>query len=258
MLVALAATSCTGTPESATRATLTARPATATTTPWSRAEAAAALGPAMAVSLPTETGGRPVPLLVLLHGAGGRGQFLLDRVVAATGRSPAVIIAPNSGGRTWDFLDRGPGTMFELLEGRASEGSFGPDVAAIDKALTTVMGHVAIDATRITIAGFSDGATYALALGLANGELFSRVLAFSPGFVPAIDAAGQPAVFVVHGRADRVFPIDRTGRRVATTLQHRGYEVRVREFDGGHELTDSTVREGVAWAIADREPRRLP
>lgn len=34
-------------------------------------------------------------------------------------------------------------------------------------------------------AGFSDGASYALSLGLPNGNLFSHIVAFSPGFMRA-------------------------------------------------------------------------
>jgi phospholipase/carboxylesterase len=122
-----------------------------------------------------------------------------------------------------------------------------------------VFQNIAIDPDRVAMAGFSDGATYALALGLANGGVFSRVAALTPGFLPAIEPAGTPRVFVAHGRADKVFPIDRCGRRFATLLRGRGHEVTLREFDG-HEITDTVAREAVAWAIAGRPGvhRRCP
>jgi len=38
--------------------------------------------------------------------------------------------------------------------------------------------------TQITCnRGFSDGASYALSVGITNGDLFTHVIAFSPGFV---------------------------------------------------------------------------
>jgi poly(3-hydroxybutyrate) depolymerase len=40
-----------------------------------------------------------------------------------------------------------------------------------------------VDPQRICVSGFSDGASYALSLGLANGDLFTHVAAFSPGFM---------------------------------------------------------------------------
>ena len=42
-------------------------------------------------------------------------------------------------------------------------------------------GAALIDPSRIAMAGFSDGASYSLSVGLANGDLFSAVFGFSPG-----------------------------------------------------------------------------
>lgn len=53
-----------------------------------------------------------------------------------------------------------------------------------------------------TIAGFSDGPSYALSLGLANGDVFDSVIAFSPGFQVAESAGGRPGLFVSHGTED--------------------------------------------------------
>lgn len=53
----------------------------------------------------------------------------------------------------------------------------------IDSALASVFRRCNVDAGRIIIAGFPDGASFALPLGLVNGDLFRKVVAFSPGFV---------------------------------------------------------------------------
>lgn len=190
-------------------------------------------------------------MIVLLHGAGGRGRRILDRLLAATGRPPAVVVAPNSHGPTWDALVRQPTSILEAIDGPEAR-SFGPDVVALDRALDRVFLNVPVDPARIAIVGFSDGASYALALGLANGGLFSRVVALTPGFIPSVEPAGTPSVFVAHGRGDRVFPIDRCGRRVATLLRGRGHEVTLREFDGGHDIDESIAREALAWVIGVR------
>jgi predicted esterase len=72
----------------------------------------------------------------------------------------------DSRGQTWDGI----------------RGGFGPDVDFLDGALEKVFGMVAVDPNRLALGGFSDGATYALSLGLVNGDLFPRIVAFSPGF----------------------------------------------------------------------------
>ena len=67
---------------------------------------------------------------------------------------------------------------------------------------------VAIDARRVAIAGFSDGASYALSVGLANGDLFTHVIAYSPGTVAPPSLRGDPSLFITHGIRDR---FDRNG-----------------------------------------------
>ena len=52
-----------------------------------------------------------------------------------------------------------------------------------DEALVRVFATYPVDPTHLAISGFSDGASYALSLGLANADLFTHIVAFSPGFV---------------------------------------------------------------------------
>ena len=87
----------------------------------------------------------------------------------------------------------------------------------------------------------------ALSVGLANGQLFTGVLAFSPGFDGTPDTRGKPRVFVSHGIADDVLPIDRCSRRIVSRLKRLGYAVTYREFDGPHLLPEPVAREAFAW-----------
>lgn len=98
-------------------------------------------------------------------------------------------------------------------------------------------------------AGFSDGATYALALGRANGTLFSRIIAFSPGFLIPAHLRGSPRIFISHGRQDDVLLIDSCSRIIVPRLRRDGYDVTYREFDGEHEVPDAIVREALEWFV---------
>lgn len=142
-----------------------------------------------------------------------------------------ILLAPDSRDRTWDVL----------------LGGYGPDVDFIDRALAHTFGRYAVDAEQVTVEGFSDGASYALGLGMANGDLFQRIIAFSPGFTPPSREEGRPAVFVSHGIADEVLPIDRCSRRIVPALRKQGYDVRFLEFEGGHEIPEDIVDEALAW-----------
>jgi predicted esterase len=173
----------------------------------------------------------PKPLVVVLHGAGGRAKDML-RVVEPTARERGeVVLAVQSQAPTWDLIHDG----------------YGIDVARIDAALSLVFERYEIDPARIAIAGFSDGASYALSLGLANGELFNHVIAFSPGFMAPGAYQGKPRVFVSHGVHDEVLPIDPCGRTVVAKMKRRGYDVLFREFDGPHTVPQPIVREAAAW-----------
>ncbi len=174
---------------------------------------------------------RALPLVVTLHGAGGDGLGGLSPLRDRADGAGMILLAPDSRGRTWDVLLNG----------------FGPDVAFLDLALGQTLGRYAVDAAKITVEGFSDGASYALGLGLANGDLFQQVVAFSPGFVPPAGRQGRPRIFISHGQADDVLPIDRCSRRIVPRLRNMGYDVHYREFDAGHAIPPEIVDEAIGW-----------
>ncbi len=184
------------------------------------------------LAMPEKIPATPMPLLVLLHGAGGSGAGILRRLGATATEVGLAVLAPDSRDGTWDVI----------------RGGWGPDVRFLTRALERVAESIAIDSARISIGGFSDGATYALSLGVVNGDLFRRIVAFSPGFIAGGTAQGKPRIYVSHGTGDRVLPIDRCSRVVVPALTKRGYEVTYREFEGGHEVPAPIAQEGMAFA----------
>ena len=179
--------------------------------------------------LPPARTADPLPLLVLLHGAGGSGEGVLRRLGSAADEAGLAVLAPDSRDSTWDAI----------------RGNFGRDVSFLNNALERVFETVAVDPKRIAVGGFSDGASYALSLGLINGELFPRVVAFSPGFVIERKRNGTPRIFISHGTTDTILPIDLCSRRIVVGLQKLGYDVTFREFQGGHEIPAEVAREGL-------------
>jgi phospholipase/carboxylesterase len=172
--------------------------------------------------------GAAMPLVVMLHGAGGNAAGALRLVEGAA--SGALLLVPESRGATWDVI----------------LGGYGPDVAFLDAALRAVFERHRVDGRRIALAGFSDGASYAVSLALGNGDLFTHVLAFSPGFCAPPPLVGRPWIFVSHGLSDEVLPIGACSRRLVPRLRAAGYAVRYREFTGGHRVPAEVAAEAVA------------
>jgi phospholipase/carboxylesterase len=172
------------------------------------------------------------PLMVSLHGATQNAERGLALLQSLSDEHGFVLLAPASADGTWEV-----------------EGAWGADLENVDLSLALSFGLRNIDPSRIAISGFSDGATYALALGLSNGDLFNATLAFSPGYLAAGARAGKPPVFISHGTADPIFPIDQCGRAIAANLKRADYRVTFREFEGRHTLPPAVAGEAMEWLM---------
>ena len=176
---------------------------------------------------------QPSPLAVMFHGAGGSAEDGLALFQPLADDAGSILLAPQSRGRTWDLL----------LDG------YGPDVALLDEALQQIFGAYAVDPAHLAVGGFSDGASYALSIGSLNGDLFTSVIAFSPGFWSRGETHGTPSFFVTHGTDDPVLPIGSTSRRLVPQLGSAGYEVAYREFAGGHAVPGDLAAEALMWFL---------
>ena len=172
---------------------------------------------------------RPVPFILMLHGAHGGGASLTKFCESAAKEGIAVAV-PESRGLTWDRI----------------KGSFGPDIAFLDRVLAETFDRLTVDPRRLAIAGFSDGASYALSVGLSNGDLFSHVMASSPGFLAAPLRHGKPFLFITHGVKDPILSVNFTEGMVRH-LKEAGYAVEYKGFSGGHFMPPELVKESFRW-----------
>lgn len=174
----------------------------------------------------------PTPLIIELHGAGGRGDTFAAAFGSRTDALGAIVLAPDSLYESWDLFAGGP---------------FESDVPFINTALDQVFDRCNIDASRIALLGFSDGASYAITLGVSNGDQLAGVVAFSPGLYEADHPQGTPSYFISHGTSDVVLPIDQASRKIVPELRARGSTVTYVEFDGGHVVTTEIADQAMAW-----------
>jgi phospholipase/carboxylesterase len=183
------------------------------------------------------TADRRSPFALLLHGASGQAEGGFRMWAPFAERAGVILLSPESQhGGAWD----------------AMVGGFGSDVAMIDEELEWVFDRFRIRRSRMAIGGFSNGATYALSLGLTNGDLFTHVAAMSPGFMVPGELTGKPPVFISHGTRDRVLPINETSREIVPELRGEGYDVTFVTFDGGHSLERRIARRALRWFLGTR------
>ena len=219
-------------------ARLTARPPAAGTATAAHAPGLHALdldqGPEVLLHVPTgQDGTTPARLVLALHGAGQTAQDGLAPLLGPAEAHRLLLLAPTSQGSTWDAI----------------AGGWGPDVRRIDQALTRVFATHQVDATRLAVSGFSDGASYALSLGLANADLFTHIIAFSPGVLIAGPRVGTPSVYLSHGLADQILPIDETTRRIISQLDAAHIPTELRVFDGPHTVPPDIAEDAVRWLL---------
>jgi phospholipase/carboxylesterase len=154
----------------------------------------------------------PRPLMLVLHGATMMAKWMARPLVAAADDAGLIMVIPDS---------RETGTSWDVLR-----GGYGPDVEYCDAAMAYAFDHCDIDASNISVGGISDGASYALSLGVMNGDLFGAVVAWSPGFIaPKSVTDEKPRIFLSHGTKHTNQPKEHCGRPIAYTLQPNGYAV---------------------------------
>jgi len=176
----------------------------------------------------------PAPVIVLLHGAGGNARPFAQEFKQDVEARGAILLSVQSAGQTWAI--RKP-------------SSKEPDVANIRAAIDRLSATASVDPKRISVMGFSDGASYALSVGMAYPDLFRSIVAFSPGyaFSPKRLYTDQ-RIFIAHGRRDRVLPAD-NARQIVKGLEAAGFDPEVHWFNGGHEIDPQLKQAGIDFAL---------
>lgn len=215
------------------------------TAPTTLAPGFTALGNVGHVYRPPNLPSGPSPLVILLHGAGDDARRFLEMLRPIAEERGYVMAAAKSLGPTWDIAAEIP----RASDGTESLPDLGPDVPRIDAMLREIFARSPIDPRQVVLVGYSDGASYALSLALANSDVFPSVIALSPGFVkfPPRLKTGQ-RIFIAHGKHDSVIPFE-AAAKIADELTSKQLSVKFRSFDGGHGLSRLMLLEGMDSAL---------
>lgn len=176
----------------------------------------------------------PAPVIVLLHGAAGNARAFAEEFRQDIETRGAILLSVQSERQTWAV--RKP-------------SSKEADVANIRAAIEKLSATASVDPKRISVMGFSDGASYALSVGMAYPDLFRSIVAFSPGyaFSPKRLYTDQ-RIFIAHGRRDRVLTAD-NARQIVKGLEAAGFDPEVHWFNGGHQIDPQLKQAGIDFAL---------
>jgi len=189
---------------------------------------------------------RRYPLVTVLHGAGRQDELLARAFQGEPDRRQALFLVPRSARPTWDLVAGG---------GR-------PDLDFLAWAYDLIYRRYPIDFGRQALLGYSDGASYALSVGLSNPRIFRAVMGWAAGFA-AIDDANlapddpKPPILLEYGTHDELFPFERIALPMRAELERLGYRVEFRVDEGGRHWPSGTFHhEALDWFFSEPwEPR---
>ena len=200
---------------------------------------------------PADAGRTPPPLLLLLHGLGSNeedlfalARYLDQRLLVVSARAPVAL---DYGGYGWfriDFTSRG--LEADVEQAKRSLGM----LTDFTEGLVELYGA---DASRVYLAGFSQGAMMSLALLLTRPEMFAGVVAMSGRLPPQLvemetdrEALKGKPVLVTHGLYDTVLPVGQ-GRAARDYLGTLPVELTYREYPMAHEVSAESLRDVTVW-----------
>lgn len=210
----------------------------------------------------TEPGGAKGPLVVGIHGRGDTAEGFA-RVWEAFGRPRPVFAVPEapypllfSGGKmgwSWDFPSQD-----RRLWARAD-----PEVARYVLAVVREV-RASREVGGVYLLAHSQGVAYAFMAMAEEPGGVRGVIAFA-GVLPGemlpdaalARAAAVTRVFIAHGLQDEAIGIA-SSRKAKERLARLGFEVTLREFEGGHTIPAEVLREAQGWIAASERAAAVP
>ncbi len=206
-----------------------------------------------------QTGADPRASVIVLHGLGADGNDFvpvaqeLDLSSAGAVRfvfphAPVIPVTINGGHamRAWyDILGA------DLVQ-REDEAGLRRSLAQVEALIGREKAR-GVPASRIVLAGFSQGCAMALLTGLRHGERLGGIVGMS-GYLPLAastaaerhSANGATPIFLAHGRMDTVVPLQRA-LASRDALQALGYPVEWHEYPMAHSVCMEEIADLGRW-----------
>jgi phospholipase/carboxylesterase len=186
------------------------------------------------------------PAIFLLHGMGSHEQDL-PQLVTDFKESHHIFSLRGP-------IEFEPGYAFFTIEeaGKPIRVVFDKVLMYIQSFIHEAIVEFELDAERIYVLGFSQGAVLAQSLALTMGSAIRGVVALS-GYVPdfvKMEYSGQPVdhlnVFISHGEYDYIIP-PQWGKESKEYFESLGANVTFKTYQDGHGVTPENKQDLVAF-----------
>jgi len=210
-------------------------------------------------SLEVETAPSPGAVVIWMHGLGADGYDFVDipPVLGLPARLAVRFVFPHA--PMQPVTINGGMVMRAWYDVRHDAGARREDEAGVRASQRRIEALIAretargVPASRVVLAGFSQGGAMALHTGLRHGARLAGVMALSC-FLPLVDRLGAEAspvnrdvpIFLAHGTHDPVIPLTRA-REAHEVLTGLGYPVEWHEYPMPHSVCDAEIRDIGAW-----------
>jgi phospholipase/carboxylesterase len=208
-------------------------------------------------SVQIETAPNPTAAVIFLHGLGdtGHGWSELARMPQFAGLGAIRYVFPHANHMpvTWNNGMVMP-AWFDIDAKRERQDEAGLRASQLlVEALIAREKARGIPASRIVLAGFSQGCAMTLQTGLRYPEKLAGLMCLS-GYLPLADkvaaernvAATDTPVFMAHGTYDPVLPIA-MGTHSRDALSALGYQVDWHEYPMEHSSSPEELRDVAVW-----------
>ena len=207
-------------------------------------------------TLEIETAPNPVASIIWLHGLGADGNDfapLADEIDLPIGvryifpHAPMMPVSINGG-----YVMRAWYDISDAAIRREDEAGVRASQQSVEVLLAREKSR-GIGASRIVLAGFSQGGAIALQAGLRHGERLAGIMALST-YVPLADrlkAEANPAnfgvpIFMAHGSADPMIPLARA-QASRDLLLEQGYALEWSEYRMPHSVCPQEIADIGVW-----------
>jgi phospholipase/carboxylesterase len=208
-----------------------------------------------------ETAPQPKTSIVVLHGLGADGNdfvpFSRELDLDAVGpvrwvfpHAPVIPVTINGGLRMRAWYDIAAGDLRQRQDEKGLRASLAmvEELIAREKERGTA-------ASRVVLAGFSQGCAMALLTGLRHKERLGGIVGMS-GYLPIAETTGKERsdanqatpIFLAHGTMDPVVPLQ-AGQMSRDALRALGYTVEWHEYPIQHSVCMEEVQDLNAWLL---------